>query len=411
MAAALALALTVPIEIGPAPAFAADYPTWEDVQAARANESSKQAEIARIKSLIEGLEQQVAEAQALAQQRGAEYEAATIALDEAAYKADQLASAAQLALEEADRSNRQAGLLASQLARTGGSQLQMSIFAGGEDSEQLLYQLGAMSKLTEKTGAIYAQATQDRNTAQSLTDQADVAKALREELRVAAEAALQAAIAAQAALEESLKEQQEQSIVLAAQLDVLTKERETTEAEYQAGVEQRRREREAAEAAERERRAREGGGGGGGGDWVVGPGGQGWTDPLPGHRVSDEWGNRFHPIDRVWRLHAGIDLVKAGGGTCGATVYAAGSGRVTYAGYNGGLGNAVEIDHGGGRRTVYGHNTTVLVRSGWEVGVGQPIAYAGTTGASTGCHVHFETRVNGTSQNPRQFLGQYGVGL
>jgi murein DD-endopeptidase MepM/ murein hydrolase activator NlpD len=113
---------------------------------------------------------------------------------------------------------------------------------------------------------------------------------------------------------------------------------------------------------------------------------------------------RFHPIAHVNRLHAGIDLVQAGGGTCGAAVYASAAGTVIQSGYNGGLGYSVTISHGGGLTTVYGHNSSLVAGRGSDVGGGQLIAYAGTTGSSTGCHVHFETRVNGTSQNPRDFV-------
>ncbi|MEA9984938.1 MULTISPECIES: M23 family metallopeptidase [Subtercola] len=188
-----------------------------------------------------------------------------------------------------------------------------------------------------------------------------------------------------------------------------------------------RAEREARAAAEAARAAAASGGGngngngggngngsggaaGGSGSGISGPGTQVWNSPLPNARVSDEFGNRFHPIDAVWRLHAGIDLVSPGG-TCGANVYAASAGTVTFAGSNGGLGNAVTINHGGGRTTVYGHNTSLVVRSGWAVAEGQLIAKAGTTGASTGCHVHFETRLNGTAQNPRAVLAQFGAGF
>ncbi|MCS5731622.1 M23 family metallopeptidase [Herbiconiux moechotypicola] len=112
---------------------------------------------------------------------------------------------------------------------------------------------------------------------------------------------------------------------------------------------------------------------------------------------------RFHPILKINRLHAGIDLGRPGG-TCGAPVMAAAAGTVTQSGYNGGLGYSVTIAHGGGVTTVYGHNSSLNVSRGQDVAEGQLIALAGTTGLSTGCHVHFETRVNGTAQNPRNWV-------
>ncbi|HET7475622.1 MAG TPA: M23 family metallopeptidase [Dermatophilaceae bacterium] len=119
--------------------------------------------------------------------------------------------------------------------------------------------------------------------------------------------------------------------------------------------------------------------------------------------VSSEFGMRFHPIYHVWRLHAGIDF----GAACGTPVYAAGSGRIVSAGWAGGYGNRVVIDHGlvggAGLATTYNHMSRIA-RSGGSVGAGQLVGYVGTTGASTGCHLHFETRVNGTPVNPRRFL-------
>ena len=181
-----------------------------------------------------------------------------------------------------------------------------------------------------------------------------------------------------------------------------------TVADYEAGVAERKRleeearERARQEAIRRAQEAAEAGGGGGGGGPIASV--DGWTSPLASWRVSDEWGQRFHPIFHEWRLHAGIDLV-APGGTCGVPVYAAATGTVTQASYNGGLGNSVTINHGGGLTTVYGHNSSLNVGRGQDVGVGELIAWAGTTGSSTGCHVHFETRVGGVSQNPRNFVG------
>ncbi|RFA18267.1 M23 family metallopeptidase [Subtercola boreus] len=425
-AAIVSFALVLGDGLAPEPAGAADYPSWEDDLAARSNEASKQGEITRIRGLIAGLEAETVATRALSEQRGAEYETAQIAFDEGVRLSDELDERAGAAAEEAEASSRRAGALAAQLARSGSSNLSLALLGSKSsgDADALLYQLGALSKLTEQTSQIYEAAAQSRNSAAAIASQAAVAEAALSALRLAAEQALAEASAAQLAVETMLAEEQSRRVELATQLDVLTQNRAVTEADFRAGVlerariaeERARAEREAREAAERQRGS--GGGGGGGGDGsggasapiIIGPGGQGWSSPLPSARVTSEYGNRFHPIDAVWRLHAGIDLVSPGG-TCGANVYAASAGTVTFAGPNGGLGNAVTINHGGGRTTVYGHNTSLVVRSGWSVVEGQLIAKAGTTGASTGCHVHFETRLNGTAQNPRQVLGQYGAGF
>jgi len=412
--AALALAagiVAVDVLRGENAAWAVDYPSWDDVLAARSSESAKNAEVANIQSLIVTAQAEVEAAQQLAVQKSNEFQAAQEAYDLAVYRADELAAQAVEAGVRADASNRQAGQLISQLTRTGGVDLTVNLIVSGDDSDDLLYQLGTMSRLTETASKLHEQAAQDRNTATALTAQADTAESELEGLRVLAEQAFDAAVAAQDAAESLLAEHESQRVVLDAQLAALQAETVQTVAEYEKGVEERRKAEEAARA-EAQRQAAEraaaaaaaaaaAGGGGGGGTPPVSV--DGWSSPLARWRVSDEFGMRFHPIDKVNRLHAGIDLVSPGG-TCGVAVYAAASGTVTQASYNGGLGNSVTINHGGGLTTVYGHNSSLAVSRGQSVGGGQLIAYAGTTGSSTGCHVHFETRVNGTAQNPRNYV-------
>jgi len=123
--------------------------------------------------------------------------------------------------------------------------------------------------------------------------------------------------------------------------------------------------------------------------------------------VSSEFGMRFHPIWQQWILHAGIDFAA----DCGSPVYAAAGGDVIMATpeyASGGYGNRLVIDHGlqGGGvdlTTTYNHLTRFVVTSG-SVARGQLVAYSGTTGTSTGCHLHFETRQDGTPVNPRRWL-------
>lgn len=403
-AAALTLAasiVAVDVLRGEGSAQAVDYPSWEDVLAARGSEEAKAAEVSKIRSLIETAQAEVEAAQAFAILKADEYSAAQDAYDTAVFRADELAVQAEEATARADASNKQAGMLVSQFTRTGGGDLSLNLFVSGENSDDLLYQLGAMSRLSETTGKLYERAAQDRNTASSLTKQADIAEGALEALKIAAQEAFDAAVAAQAAAEALLAEQESQRVVLEEQLAALEASTAKTVADYEAGVAERKRlEEEARRKAEEERqRAIEEGGYGG-----PPPSVSGWGSPLSAWRVTSEWGMRFHPIAHVNRLHAGIDLVQAGGGTCGAPVYASATGTVIQSGYNGGLGYSVTINHGGGLTTVYGHNSSLVVGYGQDVGGGQLIAYAGTTGSSTGCHVHFETRVNGNSQNPRDFV-------
>ena len=122
--------------------------------------------------------------------------------------------------------------------------------------------------------------------------------------------------------------------------------------------------------------------------------------------VSSPFGPRFDPIMQVWRLHAGIDFAV----NCGSPVYAAAAGVVimtTPTSQSGGYGNRLVIDHGLQRgvdlTTTYNHLTSFVVTGG-QVNRGQLVAYSGTTGYSTGCHLHFETRENGVPVDPRLWL-------
>ena len=122
--------------------------------------------------------------------------------------------------------------------------------------------------------------------------------------------------------------------------------------------------------------------------------------------ISSQFGPRMDPVLRVWRLHAGIDFAAG----CGSPVYAAAAGDVimtTPESQSGGYGNRLVIDHGLARgvdlTTTYNHLSSFVVTSG-PVARGQLVAYSGTTGFSTGCHLHFETRQDGTPVNPVGWL-------
>lgn len=109
----------------------------------------------------------------------------------------------------------------------------------------------------------------------------------------------------------------------------------------------------------------------------------------------------------TWRwgtFHTGIDI--SGGGAYGRPIVAADGGRVVSAGWRNGYGNCVEIDHGGGIHTLYGHASALLVSSGQRVSKGQTIARVGSTGNSTGPHLHFEVIRNGTKVNPLGFVNK-----
>lgn len=126
-----------------------------------------------------------------------------------------------------------------------------------------------------------------------------------------------------------------------------------------------------------------------------------WPIAKAGTYITSSYGNREHPISGIIKLHQGIDIGNAG---FGAPAVAALDGVVTYAGWLGSYGNCVMIYHGEGITTLYGHGQKVLTQKGATVKQGDLIMEVGSTGNSTGPHLHFEVRVNGRTVNPLQFV-------
>ena len=117
--------------------------------------------------------------------------------------------------------------------------------------------------------------------------------------------------------------------------------------------------------------------------------------PVDGH-ITSYFGYRYHPILHFTRFHAGLDI----GASWGSPIVAAGDGRVVAAGWAGGYGREVQIAHGGGLVSLYGHMSQIVAEPGSFVRQGQVIGYVGSSGLSTGPHVHFEVRMGGTPVNP-----------
>jgi murein DD-endopeptidase MepM/ murein hydrolase activator NlpD len=132
------------------------------------------------------------------------------------------------------------------------------------------------------------------------------------------------------------------------------------------------------------------------------PGPSGFLRPVSGP-VTSPFGTRTDPITGVTAVHSGIDL----GAPCGTPIKAAAFGtvfQVVPVAASGGYGNMTIIKHGGNIATLYGHQSSIIVSPGQVVAIGQVIGYVGSTGKSTGCHLHWEVRVNGAPVNPAAYL-------
>ena len=209
-----------------------------------------------------------------------------------------------------------------------------------------------------------------------------------------------AALAKQAEIEQ--KKAERNVVLQKAQNDRATamqaiEELNASSAQVSAMLKERQAARAAAAAAVAAASAQSSGGQGASDNWVQGTGQLGW--PVSGE-ITSPYGYRVHPIWGTTIYHSGIDI----GVDEGTPVHAADGGVVVWSGWMGGYGYAVVIDHGNGLSTLYGHNSELAVDEGQSVAKGQVISYAGSTGNSTGPHVHFEVRANGDPVDPMGYL-------
>ena len=355
------------------------------MQAAKASAAAKQAQINQLQALIAQLDAQVASTQADAKVKGDAYGTAQDAYYSAAIAEKALETQADAAKALAKKSQAQAGQLAAQLARSGTSGFQLNLFLNGKDASKVLDGIGNGGRVSARADGIYKKAITDQKTAQSLTDQANVAKAILNNLKIVAQQAYEVAQKAADAAAAALDAQNAHKAELQAQLVSLTTNANMTQAAYIAGVKAQFGADGQTEIAQ-----------------------SGWARPTIGH-ITSGFGMRFNPVDGGYRLHTGTDLADG----CNVNIYAAHAGTVTYAGYYGGLGEYVQIQVDGTYATAYGHIAVgkILVHDGEQVEVGQRIAQTGATGEATGCHLHYMVIVHGSPIDPVPFMRGEGIVL
>jgi murein DD-endopeptidase MepM/ murein hydrolase activator NlpD len=363
------------------------YPSWKDVQGVKHHTAAKKREVTRIKKLVIQLDARVKATQADAEKKGDAYGTAQDAYYAAAIKQKALQKQATAADKIRKRSEAEAGQLAAQLARTGNNNFQLNLFLDGSNASGLLDGIGDAGKVSERADSVYQKAVQDKNTAQALTNEANVAKGILLNLKAIAQTAYLAAQKSADSAASALAASTAHRAELEAQLKALTSNLHLTEKKYLAGI-----------------KAQYGVSGGFGTQISS----SGWARPTTGV-ITSGFGYRVNPVDGGYRLHNGTDIANG----CGVPIYAAHSGTVTYSGWYGGLGNFIQIQDDGTYANGYGHIEFggLLVQRGQQVHVGQLIARTGETGEATGCHLHFMVIINGTPVDAIPFMRAHGIVL
>jgi peptidoglycan DL-endopeptidase CwlO len=223
-------------------AHTVDYPTWGDVQKAKASQAAKQAEVNKIQGILKQLSVQADALGKVAEQKAELFNQATAALTAATKKVDKLQGQADAASAKAAKSSRRASALIAQLAQTGGGNFSVGmLFGSAKNTDQLLSTLGTASRLSESSEQILKQAQFDKNAASSLAASAKVAEKKRKSLAEDAQTANDAAKKASDAALAQLAEQQAAANTMYAQLASLKNSTASVEEQYQLGVEEEAR--------------------------------------------------------------------------------------------------------------------------------------------------------------------------
>jgi murein DD-endopeptidase MepM/ murein hydrolase activator NlpD len=359
----------------------------DEVRAAGQALAQTEAELPGAEHAVDVAEGRVAAAQAEAAQAQREADAAREALEEVAAEYE----AARAAVEAA----REARAALFRATARGAELLTLDAVLASGDPQTAVDGLTYLEFLMEGKNQAVEEVTQARreaadaeNAASLAETEAATAEAAAADALAAAEVRYSEAQAAQLAVEELVGEHEAALAVAEDARDEAQSEYDQLEAESERIAEQLRQ-----AAAREDDDDNDSGGGsssGGGGGFVV---------PVDGWKSSD-FGWRRHPIYGTTRLHGGTDFAA---GT-GATIHAADSGTVVYAGWSSGYGQLTCISHGGGVSTCYAHQSEIWVNDGEHVDRDEGIGAVGSTGDSTGPHLHFEVRVHGERVNPVGYL-------
>jgi hypothetical protein len=211
------------------------YPTWAQVQAAKASQAATQAEVSTITTLLNGLQSTADKDGEISIERAADYAKAEQLLQAATARANELDSQATAAAAKSTALRTESGALTEQLSHLGGSGLTASILLGGKHTSNLLYQLGAVAKLSDQAASLFKSAAEQSNVAHAVSEQATSARDARDKLATAAAASLAAAKAAEAAVDAQIAKQTAGEKVLVAELATLRNTTAALEQKYLQG--------------------------------------------------------------------------------------------------------------------------------------------------------------------------------
>lgn len=271
------------------------------------------------------------------------------------------------------------------------------------NATEMLLNARTMRDLAATAGYLEAVVAVQRDSVRRYTDRRNATDSLRAEVEVQKDAAKQQrdVVVNRLAELEGLRSEQEavRSAVAADEAEHagLLEEVRRRKAEFEAEINARRAESSMVSALLRGLAARPTAAAG-----AVEGSTAALATPLPGVAITSQFGPRLHPIFGTARMHDGIDY----GAPQGMPIRAAAAGTVVAAGVRGGYGNATIVDHGGGVATLYAHQSEMYLAAGTAVRAGQVIGAVGSTGFSTGPHLHFEVRVKGVPVDPSLYLSR-----
>ena len=371
----------------------------EAAERARAAAELIQGKIDSVSEFKRQLDDEAAEATAIYEERQA-------ALDETLYRIDENETKLVAATEEL---NAKHAVLEKRVRDIyiNGQISYLDVLFGAKDFGDFLTRMDLLKRVMIRDSELVANVLQYQNEIKEVGKQLEADRKIQTELAAKAEEAKDIQLEKVAKQQAIIDLMQNDKDVYDQQYDeMMASSAEVQRLIQQKQEERRRKEEEARRQAEME--ARRQAAASQSGNVVVIDGGEDYSMPSYGGNmiwpisgpITSEFGWRTHPIFGSARFHSGLDI----GGDYGMPIHAAASGVVIEAGWIGGYGNTIMIDHGSGVSTLYGHNESLAVSVGQQVNQGDVVAYCGSTGNSTGPHCHFEVRVGGEPVSPWDYL-------